>query len=106
MGFGTREDDIIPYRAMGPVTVEEYESREELYDQQLQGTIHFDIKEKTTEEKVKALRNYREEQYQKLCNAVYKRRGWDSNGVPTLENIKKLKIDFPEVVALVKKYQP
>jgi len=105
MGFGTREHDMIPYRAVGPVTVEEYESREELYDQQLQGIIHFDIKEKTTEEKVKALRDYREEQYQKLCDAVYKRRGWDSNGVPTLENIKKLKIDFPEVLELVKKYQ-
>ena len=105
MGFGTRKHDIIPYRAMGPVTVEEYESREELYDQQLQEIIHFDIKEKTTEEKVKALRAYREEQYQKLCDAVYKRRGWDSNGVPTIETIKKLKINFPEVVELVKKYK-
>ncbi len=90
---------------MGPVTVEEYESREELYDQQLQEIIHFDIKDKTTEEKMKALRDYREEQYQKLCDAVYKRRGWDSNGVPTLETIKKLKIDLPELVDLVKKYQ-
>jgi len=54
---------------------------------------------------MKVLRAYREEQYQKLCDAVYKRRGWDSNGVPTLETIKKLKIDFPEVVELVKKYK-
>jgi aldehyde:ferredoxin oxidoreductase len=54
---------------------------------------------------MKVLRAYREEQYQKLCDAVYKRRGWDSNGVPTLVNIKKIKIDFPEVVELVKKYQ-
>ena len=54
---------------------------------------------------MKVLRAYREEQYQKLCDAVYKHRGWDSNGVPTLDTIKKLKIDYPEVVELVKKYQ-
>ncbi|MCK4308352.1 MAG: aldehyde:ferredoxin oxidoreductase, partial [Candidatus Atribacteria bacterium] len=93
------------YRAVGPVTVEEYESREELYDQQLQEIIKFDVKGKTTEEKMKALRDYREEQYQMLCDAVYKRRGWDSNGVPTLGTIKKLKIDFPEIMELVKKYK-
>ena len=31
MGFGRREHDAIPYRAMGPVTVEEYESRADRY---------------------------------------------------------------------------
>ncbi|MBE3120917.1 MAG: aldehyde:ferredoxin oxidoreductase [Thermoplasmata archaeon] len=102
MGFGTRKHDMIPYRAMGPVTVEEYKSQEEIYDQQLQELINLDVKGKTTEEKMKALRDYKEEQYQKLCDTVYKRRGWNSNGFPTLEEVKKLKIDFPEVVDLVK----
>ena len=102
MGFGTRKHDMIPYRAMGPVTVEEYKSQEEIYDQQLQELINLDVKDKTTEEKMKALRDYKEEQYQKLCDTVYKRRGWNSNGFPTLEEVKKLKIDFPEVVDLVK----
>ncbi|MCW3997444.1 MAG: aldehyde:ferredoxin oxidoreductase, partial [Candidatus Bathyarchaeota archaeon] len=35
MGFGTRKHDIVPYRAVGPVTKEEYESRKERYDTQL-----------------------------------------------------------------------
>ena len=35
MGKGTREYDSLPYRAVGPVTVEEYESRRERYDKQL-----------------------------------------------------------------------
>ncbi len=35
MGFGTRAQDILPYRAVGPVTEEEYESRQERYDGQL-----------------------------------------------------------------------
>ncbi len=102
MGFGTREHDAIPYRAMGPVTAEEYESRQERFDKQLKELVDYNPEGKTTEEKLKALRIYREDQYQKLCDAVYSRRGWNSNGVTTLETIKKLKIDFPEVVELVK----
>ena len=35
MGFGRRRHDAIPYRSMGPVTVEEYASRQERYDQRL-----------------------------------------------------------------------
>ena len=37
-------------------------------------------------------------------DAVYQRRGWDANGVPTLEKIRELGIDFPDVVALVKQH--
>jgi len=39
MGYGTRKHDTIPYRAMGPVTKEEYESRKERYDEQLKGIV-------------------------------------------------------------------
>ncbi len=52
--------------------------------------------------KVAALREQREAQYELLKDAVYARRGWSPNGVPTLETIKKLKINFPEVVELAK----
>ncbi|MCL6636047.1 MAG: aldehyde ferredoxin oxidoreductase C-terminal domain-containing protein, partial [Peptococcaceae bacterium] len=103
MGFGTREHDAIPYRSVGPVTVEEYESRAERYDRQLK-EAGYDPEGKTTEEKVRALRRYREEQYEKLIDAVYARRGWTKNGVPTLETLKRLRIDFPDVVELVKKH--
>ena len=44
------------------------------------------------------LRKLREEQYVKLQDAVYQRRGWSSDGIPTLETVKRLKIDFPEVL--------
>jgi aldehyde:ferredoxin oxidoreductase len=101
MGFGTREHDAIPYRSAGPVTVEEYESRAERYDKQLKELVGFDPKGKTTEEKMAALRAYREEQYEKLIDAVYKRRGWTPNGIPTLETLRRLNIDFPDVVELV-----
>ncbi|MEL7649325.1 MAG: aldehyde ferredoxin oxidoreductase C-terminal domain-containing protein [Sedimentibacter sp.] len=105
MGKGLRKDDKTPYRSMGPVTKEEYESRQERYDGQLAEKLGYNIDGKTTEEKMAVLRSYREDQYEKLTDAVYKRRGWNSNGVPTLEYLKELGIDFPEVVEVVKDLQ-
>jgi aldehyde:ferredoxin oxidoreductase len=102
LGYGTREYDQIPYRAMGPVTVDEYESRRERYDQQLRELVGVDPDGMTVEEKVAKTREYREAQYKKLADAVYERRGWDQNGIPTLEKIHALGIDYPDVVELVK----
>jgi aldehyde:ferredoxin oxidoreductase len=48
------------------------------------------------------LRNVREELYEKLKDAVYERRGWTDNGIPTMETVKRLEIDFPEVLELLK----
>jgi aldehyde:ferredoxin oxidoreductase len=104
MGFGTREHDAVPYRSMGPVTKEEYESRAERYDPQLK-EIGFDPEGKSTEEKMAALRAHREQRYESLVDAVYKRRGWTPEGIPTLETVKRLGIDYPDVVALLKKHQ-
>ncbi|MFQ5999314.1 MAG: aldehyde ferredoxin oxidoreductase family protein [Candidatus Bathyarchaeia archaeon] len=105
MGFGTREHDDVPYRAVGPVTEEEYESRAERYDKQLREKVGFDPEGKSTKEKLAVLRKYREAEYERLKDAVYKRRGWNSNGVPTLEKVRELGIDFPDVVELIKKFQ-
>ncbi len=102
MGFGRRAQDSLPYRAVGPVTELEYESRAERYDKQLVETYQVDIAGKQTAEKVALLRKFREEQYEKLKDAVYQRRGWTADGIPTLSTVKRLGIDFPEVVALLK----
>ena len=59
LGFGTREHDAIPYRAAGPVTIEEYESRQERYDKQLRDVVGFEPEGKTTQAKLQALRTYR-----------------------------------------------
>ena len=97
-GFGTREHDDLPYRAMGPVTTEEYESRQDRYDEQLKELGIMNPDGKNTGEKLKALREYREDQYEKLKDAVYKRRGWTNAGIPTVKTAKRLGIDFPEVL--------
>jgi aldehyde:ferredoxin oxidoreductase len=104
-GFGTRLHDRQPYRAAGPVTREEYESRAERYDKQLREIIGVDIEKLSVEEKMKILRKYREDQYEKLVDAVYKRRGWNSNGVPTIGFLKRIGMDLPEVIEVVKNYQ-
>ncbi|UCG26793.1 MAG: hypothetical protein JSV24_07365, partial [Bacteroidales bacterium] len=101
-GYGTRKYDAQPYRAAGPVTVEEYESRKERYDKQMKEIIGVDPEEKTTEEKVAITRKHREEQYEQLLDAVYKRRGWNENGIPTMEHLKKIGMDLPELVEVIR----
>ncbi|MEE4365470.1 MAG: aldehyde ferredoxin oxidoreductase C-terminal domain-containing protein [Desulfotignum sp.] len=101
MGYGTRDHDTIPYRAMGPVTAEEYESRQERYDTQLTEKYGMDISGLDTNAKVAALRKERESQYEQLKDAVYERRGWNRNGIPTKETVKRLGIDFPEVLEVL-----
>ena len=104
-GYGTRIHDRQPYRAAGPVTEEEYESRAERYDKQLIEKIGTDPSGKSTAEKLKILRKYREDQYESLLDAVYKRRGWNNNGVPTIGFLKRIGMDLPEVISVVDKYQ-
>jgi aldehyde:ferredoxin oxidoreductase len=103
MGYGTREHDTVPYRAMGPVTAEEYQSRHKRYDDQLEEKYGIDTTGLSTSDKISILRKKREDQYERLKDAVYKRRGWNKNGIPTIETVKRLGIDFPDVLAVLKK---
>jgi len=100
-GFGTRKDDLPPYRAVGPVTTQEYESRAERYDKQLRELVGIDPEGKSTAEKRSLLRTYRMDQYNKTVDVVYRRRGWTRNGVPTIQRLKELGMDKPELVAIV-----
>jgi aldehyde:ferredoxin oxidoreductase len=103
MGYGTREHDTLPYRAVGPVTIEEYESRKDRYDDQLKEKYSLDISNMDIQKKTAILRQKREEQYELLKDAVYKRRGWNNNGIPTVATVNRLGIDFPEVLEVLKK---
>ncbi len=101
LGRGRREDDMPPLRAIGPVTEEEYLSREARYDEQMKELIGIDPEGKTVEEKLAITREFRYKQYNTVLDAAYRRRGWSEDGVPTPERIKKLGIDIPEVMALL-----
>ncbi len=104
-GYGTRKYDAQPYRAAGPVTIEEYESRAERYDKQMKEIIGVDPEGKTTEEKTAITRKHREEQYEKLLDAVYLRRGWSKNGVPKISHLKELGMDLPELIEVIAPHQ-
>ncbi len=104
MGKGRRIDDVPPYRAVGPVTEEEYLSRQERYDQQLKEKIGVDPEGKSTAEKMDILRKYREDQYQQLIDAVYERKGWTKEGVPKIEHLQKIGMDLPEIIEVVKRF--
>ena len=100
-GKGLRANDAQPYRAAGPVTEEEYLSRQERYDGQLVDILSLDPSKMSLKEKMTATRNYRENRYEQLLDAVYARRGWNKNGVPTIAHLKNLGMDLPELMAVV-----
>lgn len=104
-GYGLRKHDAQPFRAAGPVTVEEYESRADRYDKQMKEIIGVGPEGKTTKEKLAITRKYREDQYEKLLDAVYFRRGWTNGGVPKISHLKDLGMDLPELVEIVEPLQ-
>jgi aldehyde:ferredoxin oxidoreductase len=105
MGKGLRKHDDVPYRALGPVTDEEYFSRKDRYDKQLKELVGINPEGMTIEDKILKMREYRYNQYDQLKDAVYKRRGWNMNGVPLIEHLKSIGMDLPELIEIVKPLQ-
>jgi aldehyde:ferredoxin oxidoreductase len=106
LGRGTRKDDWIPYRAIGPVTDIEYLSRKDRYDRQLVekvGLSEDEVEKMDIKEKIKALYEYRRNEYEKLVDAVYSRRGWTPNGVPTPQKMKSLGFDDPKMLQVLQR---
>ena len=104
LGRGCRKDDWIPYRSMGPVTEMEYLSRKDRYDEQLVeklGLSEKEVEKMSVKKKMDLLYDYRQDQYQKLADAVYYRRGWTPNGVPTPQKMKQLGMDDPEMLEML-----
>lgn len=86
-GKGTRASDQIPVRAMAPAFVNEYEARAEYYDGWLKervGRLPDRI-----EERLNLLVAKRMEDYQKLCDIVYEKKGYTSAAIPKRETVEK-----------------
>lgn len=103
MGLKGRAFDRGPYRAMGPVTVEEYYHREDFYDKWLKEKTGVDTKKMKTTQKIAKIREIREEAYEQLMSAMYERRGWTNEGIPRLETLQRLGLDEPEMLAFSEK---
>ncbi|MDG6224826.1 MAG: aldehyde ferredoxin oxidoreductase C-terminal domain-containing protein [Candidatus Thermoplasmatota archaeon] len=107
MGKGWRKDDTPPFRSMGPVTEMEYLSRADRYDKQLIELVGVDpgsLKTLPIQDKLSMIREYRMDQYNKLMDAVYYRRGWTQNGIPTPQKMRQLGFeDETEMLSMLEK---
>jgi aldehyde:ferredoxin oxidoreductase len=86
-GKGTRASDLIPLRAMGPVYLNEYQSRSEYYDGWLQENSGNSKLPESTEQRLNLLIEKREKAYQQLCDIVYEKKGYTSQGIPKRETV-------------------
>jgi aldehyde:ferredoxin oxidoreductase len=103
-GRGTRENDRIPARAMGPVFENEYESRGAHYDEYLSEAVGVDPTGLETSEKIRRIQQYRQAQYERMTDVVYDEKGYDRNGVPTLATLQRFGFDTPDIIAIVGKH--
>ena len=86
-GKGTRINDQIPLRAMGPVFPSEYEGRSEYYDEWLREQTRNALLPAGVEERLKMLIQLRRDAYQKLCDSVYLAKGYTADGIPLPETL-------------------
>jgi aldehyde:ferredoxin oxidoreductase len=100
MGKGTRKEHTIPDRALGPVFPDEWNVRKEYFEKKLE-EAGISGEGLSVEEKISRLLEYRRGEWEKLVDAVYARRGWDRNGVPTKETVERLGLGSPEVLELL-----
>jgi len=87
-GKGTRASDQIPLRALGPAYFTEYESRAEYYDEWLKEQLGEDKVPASPEQRHKLLMEKRIEAYQQLCDIVYEKKGFTSEGIPKRETVE------------------
>jgi aldehyde:ferredoxin oxidoreductase len=88
-GKGTRASDQIPQRAIGPAYFNEYEARAEYYDEWLQQKLGDNKVPASPEQRHRLLMEKRIEAYQNLCDIVYEKKGFTSDGIPRRETVEK-----------------
>ena len=103
MGKGTRANHNCPSRGLGPVFEDEWNARPEYFDEKLK-EAGIEPEGLSVKEKIARLQKHRREQWEHLVDAVYKRRGWNRKGIPTMATVKRLGIDYPDVVELLEKH--
>ena len=104
-GKGTRAFDQIPLRAMGPAYFNEYESRSDYYDEWLkEHSRREDDIPHAPEERHRAFLKLREDAYQRLCDEVYKAKGYNADAVPLRETLEKFDLLDEKAEALLQAY--
>jgi len=91
-GKGTRPSDQIPLRAMGPAFFNEYEARADYYDTWLKDQMADNKIPDDPEGRHQLIIKLRKEAYDKLCDAVYKEKGYTPDGIPLPETLEKFNL--------------
>ena len=87
-GKGTRSNDQIPLRAMGPAFFNEYEARSDYYDTWLKNQLDGKNIPDDPESKHALILKLRQEAYDTLCDEVYAAKGYTKNAIPLLEVVE------------------
>jgi aldehyde:ferredoxin oxidoreductase len=103
-GKGTRSSDQIPLRAMGPVYYNEYEDRADYYDEWLREQIGKKELSSDPKERHRLIMEMRLQAYGKLCEAVYKEKGYSSEGIPLPETLEKFGLLDDQAIDLLAEY--
>ncbi|MBU2549910.1 MAG: aldehyde:ferredoxin oxidoreductase [Proteobacteria bacterium] len=89
-GQGTRASDQIPWRAMGPAYLNEYEVRSDYYDEWLREKLGPEASLPADPAARHALlMDMRRKEYDELCDTVYRAKGFDDIGVPLPSTLEK-----------------
>jgi aldehyde:ferredoxin oxidoreductase len=89
-GKGTRSADRIPLRAMGPAFFNEYEARAEYYDAWLKSQNDGHAIPDNPRARHRLIIDIRQKSYERLCDAVYREKGYTPDGIPLAETLEKL----------------
>lgn len=103
-GRGTRESDQIPARAIGPVFMNEFNDRAEYYEEWLKEQTGKEELPGNPEERHELLMKLRVEAYEKLCDTVYKEKGYNDNAVPLPETVDRFDLLDDQAIGLLKEY--
>ncbi|HUU81627.1 MAG TPA: aldehyde ferredoxin oxidoreductase C-terminal domain-containing protein [Acidobacteriota bacterium] len=88
-GKGARISDQIPLRAMGPAFPNEYEARADYYDSWLKDQVGEEKVPEEPEKRHGLIIKLRQEAYERLCDSVYKEKGYTSDGIPLPDTLEK-----------------
>jgi aldehyde:ferredoxin oxidoreductase len=103
-GKGTRKSDRIPLRAMGPAFLNEYESRAEYYSDWLKERLNGAELPAAAKERHDLLIKFRREAFEKLCDMVYKEKGFTPDAIPLPETIAKFGLLDEKAKSLLASY--
>jgi aldehyde:ferredoxin oxidoreductase len=103
-GKGTRSSDQIPLRAMGPAYFNEYKSRADYYDSWLKEQLGENGIPDDPKIKHRMIIKLRQEAYQKLCDAVYREKGYTQNAVPLPLTLKRFGLLDDKASTLLEEY--